>query len=190
MSSEIEANSPFIGEKVKLRAVEMDDLDDIMQHWNTYEMRISLGRYIPESRQQREEWIKKVTKEMQKGEAYNFAVIEKETEKFLGIAALKRVNNISRTAFMSVAIYNPKDQGRGFGTDSVKCILKIGFDVLNLHRIELHVYDFLESGKHIYKKLGFKETGVRRKASFVAGRYVDDLVMDILVDEYRKLNPI
>ncbi|MCE7738881.1 MAG: GNAT family N-acetyltransferase [Candidatus Heimdallarchaeota archaeon] len=190
MSSEIEANSPFIGEKVKLRAVEMDDLDDIMQHWNTYEMRISLGRYIPESRQQREEWIKKVTKEMQKGEAYNFAVIEKETEKFLGVAALKRVNNISRTAFMSVAIYNPKDQGRGFGADSVKCILKIGFDVLNLHRIELHVYDFLESGKHIYKKLGFKETGVRRKASFVAGRYVDDLVMDILVDEYRKLNPI
>ena len=67
--------------------------------------------------------------------------------------------------------------------------MKIGFDVLNLHRIELHVYDFLESGRHIYKKLGFKETGVRRKASFVAGRYVDDLVMDILEEEYRKLNP-
>ncbi|OLS29648.1 MAG: hypothetical protein HeimAB125_21730, partial [Candidatus Heimdallarchaeota archaeon AB_125] len=49
MSSEIDFKSPFIGGKVKLRAVEMDDLDDIMEHWNTFEMRIGLGRYIPES---------------------------------------------------------------------------------------------------------------------------------------------
>jgi len=125
---------------------------------------------------------------MQKGEAYNFAIIKKETDKFLGIAALKRVNNVSRTAFMSVAIYNPENQGKGFGTDAARCIMKIGFDVLNLHRLELHVYDFLESGRHIYKKLGFKETGVRRKSSFVAGGYVDDLVMDILEEEYRELN--
>ena len=110
MSSEIDFKSPFIGGKVKLRAVEMDDLDDIMEHWNTFEMRIGLGRYIPESRQQREEWIKKVTKEMQKGEAYNFTISEKVTNEFLGIAALKRVNNVSRTAFMSVAIYNPENQ--------------------------------------------------------------------------------
>ncbi len=190
MSSEIEFKSPFIGKKVKLRAVEMDDLDDIMEHWNTYEMRIGLGKYIPESRQQREEWIKRVDKEMQKGEAYNLVILEKETGKFLGIVALKRVNYVSRTAFMSVAIYNPENQGKGYGTDAVECIMKIGFDVLNLHRLELHVYDFLVSGRHIYKKLGFKETGVRRKASFVAGKYVDDLVMDILVEEYRELNPI
>ncbi len=190
MSSEINKESPFIGSKVILRSIELSDLDAIMEHWNTYEMRIGMGRYIPHSRTEREEWIKKTHEEMKKQESYSFAVIEKDTEEFLGVGALRKVNNINRSASMSVAIYNLENHGKGFGTDAVKCFLKIGFNVLNLHRIELHVYEFLESGRHVYEKLGFKEVGVRRKASFIAGRYVDDLIMDILEDEFREKYPI
>ena len=111
MSSPQDKESPFIGKKIKLRSVEKTDLPDIMKHWNTYEMRIGLGGYIPESASQREEWINKITDEAKKGESYNFAIINKENDEFLGIIALKRVNNISRNASMGVAIYNPENQG-------------------------------------------------------------------------------
>ena len=65
-------------------------------------------------------------------------------------------------------------------------MLLIGFDVLNLHRIELHVYEFLERAIHVYEKLGFKKSGVRREASYIAGEYRNDLVMDILEKEYKR----
>ncbi|MCE7743402.1 MAG: GNAT family N-acetyltransferase [Candidatus Heimdallarchaeota archaeon] len=189
MPTEISKESPFMGSKVLLRSLELSDLDSIMEHWNTYEMRIGMGRYIPKSRADREEWIKKTHEEMKKQESYSFAVVNKETEEFLGVGALKRVDKVNRSASMSIAIYNPENQGKGFGTDAVECLLKIAFNVLNLHRIQLHVYEFLKSGIHIYKKLGFKHVGVRRKASFIAGRYVDDLIMDILEDEFREKFP-
>ena len=112
MSSEISKESPFIGKKIYLRAIEISDLDAIMEHWNTYEMRIGMGRYIPSSRHEREEWIKKTNEDMKNEKSYTFAVINKETEEFLGVGALKNVNKISRGVSMSIAIYNPENHGK------------------------------------------------------------------------------
>ena len=187
MSNSLFHDSPFIGERVKLRAVESSDLSDIMKYWNIYEVRIGLGRFVPESQIQREEWIKKITKENQEGNSYTFTIIEKQTEEFLGYCALRSINKVSRNASLSVAILNQEYHDKGYGTDTVKLLLRIGFDVINLHRVELHVFEFLKSGIHVYEKVGFKHVGTRRKSSFINGRYYDDLVMDILVDEYREL---
>jgi RimJ/RimL family protein N-acetyltransferase len=188
MTSIQDKKSPFIGEQVSLRAIELSDVSLMMEHWNTYETRIGLGTFIPDSSQQREEWVKEINEKRKKGESFIFAIVNKTTDEFLGVCSLTKVNKINKGAFMGVAIYNPEDHNKGFGTDAVKCLLKIGFDILNLHRIELHVYEFLESAIHIYKKLGFKEVGIRREASFIAGEYRNDLVMDILEDEFKKLH--
>lgn len=179
-------DSPFIGKKTLLRPIESSDLDNIMEHWNNYEMRLGMGSYIPNSKKEREEWIKKVDEDMKNQLSYTFAVVEKDTNEFLGVTALKRVDKTNKSAFLSIAIYNPENHGKEFGSDAVECILKIGFKILNLHRIELHVYEFLKTAIHVYEKLGFKHVGVRRKASFIAGRYVDDLIMDILEVEFRE----
>ena len=187
MSDSLFHDSPFIGDKVKLRAFELSDLPDIMKFWNIYEVRIGLGHKIPDSKDQVEEWIKKVTKENQEGTSYTFAIIEKQTEEFLGYCGLRRINKISRNASLGVAILNKEYHNKGYGTDIVKLLLKIGFDVINLHRIELHVFEFLKSGIHVYEKAGFKHVGTKRESSFVNGKYISDLIMDILVDEYREL---
>ncbi|MHA1810273.1 MAG: GNAT family N-acetyltransferase [Candidatus Heimdallarchaeaceae archaeon] len=188
MTSVYDIPSPFFGEKVKLRAVEMSDLSDIMNHWNSYETRVSLGKYVPSSSKEREDWIKEVNNQASKGEAFTFAIIHKGSEEFLGTVALKRINRINRGASLSVSIHNPENQNKGYGTDATRCILKIGFNVLNLHRIELHVYEFTANAVHVYEKLGFKKVGVRREASYIIGKYRNDLVMDILEDEFDELN--
>ncbi|MCG3226219.1 MAG: GNAT family N-acetyltransferase [Candidatus Heimdallarchaeota archaeon] len=186
MDDLIAKKSPFIGEKIILRAIERDDIDSIMEYWNTYETRVGKGKFIPESRKQREEWIEKTTKDAKQGKGFTFAIIEKLSDQFLGACSLKRINAVNRGAFLSISIYNPENHDKGYGTEAVKCLLRIGFDILNLHRIELHVYEFLESAIHVYEKLGFKKTGVRREASFIAGEYRNDLIMDILETEYNK----
>ena len=142
---------------------------------------ISLRRVYPG------DWIKKVDEQAMKGEAFTFAIIKKETEEFLGTVALKRVYMINRGASLSVTIHNPENQNKGYGTDAVKCILKFGFNVLNLHRIKLHVYEFTANAVHVYEKLGFKKVGVRREASYIMGQYQNDLLMDILENEFREI---
>jgi RimJ/RimL family protein N-acetyltransferase len=184
MDELIARKSPFIGERVLLRTIEYEDLPSIMEHWNTYASRIGRGRYIPESKKQKKEWITKVTQDAKLGKGYTFAIIDKDSQEFLGECSLKRINFVNRGAFLGVSIYNPKNHNKGFGTDATKNILEIGFNILNLHRIELHVYEFLESAIHVYEKLGFKKIGIRREASFIAGEYRNDLIMDILNREY------
>ncbi len=187
MTSVYDIPSPFSGEIVKLRAVELSDLSDIMKHWNSYETRVSLGKYVPSSSKEREDWIKKVNEQASKGEAFTFAIVHKETEEFLGTVALKRINMINRGASLSISIHNPENQNKGYGSDATRCILKIGFNVLNLHRIQLHVYEFTSNAVHVYEKIGFKKVGVRREASFIIGEYRNDLVMDILEEEFNEI---
>lgn len=188
MTSIYDISTPFIGDKVLLRAIEISDLQDIMKYWNSYETRVSLGKFVPSSISEREDWIKEVDKEAKNGTGYTFAIVHKDTKEFLGTIALKRINMINRGASLSVSIHNPSNHNKGYGTDAVRCILKIGFNFLNLHRIELHVYEFTENAVHVYEKLGFKKVGIRREASFIIGKYRNDLVMDILEREYRELN--
>jgi RimJ/RimL family protein N-acetyltransferase len=186
MEDLIAKSSPFFGEKILLRIIERKDIDSIMENWNTYESRIGTGRFIPESKLQREEWIEKTHKQAKEGTGYAFSIISKKSKEFLGTCSLRRINFINRGAFLSISIHNPSNHDKGYGTDAVKCLLRFGFEILNLHRIELHVYEFLERAIHVYEKLGFKKTGLRREASFIAGEYRNDLVMDILRTEYNK----
>jgi RimJ/RimL family protein N-acetyltransferase len=182
--------SPYIGEKVKLRALEKDDLDSIMEHWNTFESRLGLGFLVPMSSMQEAEFIERAHEGAKSGKAYMFAIVHSKTDEFLGTCGIDSINTISRTAVLGIAIHNPANHSKGYGTDTMNCLLKFGFNILNLHRIELWVAEYNTVAIHVYKKVGFKEVGRKRESHFMQGKYYDLIVMDILEEEFRKINPI
>jgi RimJ/RimL family protein N-acetyltransferase len=160
----------------------------IMKHWNKIHLRRELGPVVPHSREERETWIRKTWEDRQKGTAYVFAIEELANGDFLGHASLKGVSKINRTASVSIAIYDDKKRGKGFGTDAMRVLLEIGFGYLNLHRIGLNVFNTNPRAHTVYEKVGFKKVGELRHTDFVEGKYVNDVVMDILEDEWRSLN--
>lgn len=177
----------FEGKKVRLRSFELTDLPDIMKHWNKIHLRRELGPVVPQSQEEREEWIRKTWADRKAGIAYAFALEDRELGRFLGHCNLNNVRAINRTASVSLAIYDENDRGKGFGTDAMKVILKVGFDYLNLHRIGLNVFHTNPRGIRVYEKVGFKKVGELRHTDYVEGEYVNDVCMDILEDEYHKL---
>lgn len=70
----------------------------------------------------------------------------------------------------------------------MKLMLDYGFGVLNLHRIELNVFDYNARAMHVYEKLGFKREGVQREALFYDHKYHDSILMSILEDGFRALH--
>ena len=179
--------SPYLGDKVTLRALEKDDLDSIMEHWNTFETRIGLGGVIPMSSMMETEFIESVHNRAKTGKAYIFAIEDNKTGEFLGTCGIESINNISRSAELGIAIHNPANHSKGYGTDTMRCLLKFGFNVLNLHRIELWVMEYNKRAIHVYNNVGFKEVGRKREAHFLQGVYHNIIVMDILEDEFRKI---
>ena len=73
---------------------------------------------------------------------------------------------------------------RGLGTDAMLTLLRFGFDEMNLHRIDLVVDADNERAIACYRKCGFIEEGRLRRVRYGRGRYVDQLVMGILQDEF------
>ena len=177
----------FDGEKVRLRSFEISDLNSIMKHWNKIDLRRELGPIVPHSRKEREDWIKKTWEDRRKGSAYVFAMEEIKSGRFLGHCSLNNVRDINRTASVSIAIYDNNDRGKGFGTDAMRILLRIGFDFLNLHRIGLNVFHTNPQAIRVYEKVGFTKVGELRHTDFVEGEYVNDICMDILEDEWRAL---
>ncbi|MGJ8524738.1 L-amino acid N-acetyltransferase AaaT [Halomonadaceae bacterium LMG 33818] len=71
-------------------------------------------------------------------------------------------------------------QHRGIGQRLLKEAIDYAFLWLNIERIELEVYPDNTAAIALYKKMGFEQEGVKRRAVFRAGRYVDVNIMALL----------
>jgi len=176
------------GKTVRLRSVELTDLDEIMKHWNTMELRNLVGTSPlgPASRNEEEEWIRNTWKERRERRAYTFAIEKTSDTRLIGTVSLFNCDWVNRFASLGIAIYEPADRGKGYGHDSINLLLDFAFNTLNLNRVELETYDFNQRAQRCFKKVGFKEVGRRRKTHFIDGEYRDTLIMDILREEWSK----
>ena len=158
-----------------------------MKYWNVYESRVGLGGVIPMSSMMEEDFIKHSHESAKNQKEYIFAIVNKETEEFLGTCGLGDFNWTARSGVLGLAIHNPENHNKGYGTDTMDCLLSFGFNVLNLHRIELWVMEYNKRAIHVYEKIGFKEVGRKREAHYLQGKYHNIVVMDLLKREFDEI---
>ncbi|HEX9680299.1 MAG TPA: GNAT family protein, partial [Anaerolineales bacterium] len=77
--------------------------------------------------------------------------------------------------------------GRGYGTDTMRILVRHGFDTLNLNRIFLRVYESNLRAMRVYDRLGFREEGRLRQDHYVDGTYEDTVIMGLLCEEWRSM---
>jgi len=174
------------GKRVRLRSFKLSDLDEIMRHWNNMELRNLLGSADrgPACHNDEEEWVRSTWKQRQERKAFTFAIETVAEGKLMGGTGLFDIDWTSRSATFGISIYDPKKWGKGYGQESTSLVLDFAFRILNLNRVELDTFDFNKRAHKCYLKVGFKEVGRRRKARFIDGEYRDDIIMDILRDEW------
>jgi diamine N-acetyltransferase len=180
----------YTGELVRLRALELSDLDDILKFYNTLELRRFLGPPIVRSRKFMEQWLHKVSiwKPWRDGHLY-LAIEEKETQDFLGIARVEDIMLPHNRAEAGISIYDPKKRGKGFGSDAMLVLLGIGFRILGLNSIYLDTMEDNERSIQVYEKIGFKRVGLLRETEYMDGAHKGLLIMDILRTEFMKKYP-
>lgn len=116
----------------------------------------------------------------------DFLIFTKESNKIVGEVVINDIYRNNRSASMRVAINRKQDFSKGYGSEAIILALNYGFGMLNLHRIELEVFDFNKRAMHVYEKIGFKREGIRRDGCFFYNKYYDMITMSILVDEFRE----
>ncbi|GIP51359.1 GNAT family N-acetyltransferase [Paenibacillus vini] len=108
-----------------------------------------------------------------------------ENDELIGDIALQDIDPYNRNCNIRIAISSLAQTGKGYGTEALNLMLDYGFGILNMHRIELNVFDYNPRALHVYEKLGFKREGVQREALYYNHEYHDSITMGLLEDEFR-----
>ena len=132
-----------------------------------------------------EETAKKyLQKSLESHDMYYFGIFLKDG-KFIGGTSFNSFDPINRAAILGITIGEKEYWNKGYGTEAVTLLLDYGFNVLNLNNVMLSVFSANKGGYRCYEKAGFKLIGRRRKARFLAGKYYDEIYMDILAEEFK-----
>lgn len=86
-----------------------------------------------------------------------------------------------------VLIGPPEMRGRGLGKKLMAELLRLGFMEMDLHRMELEVYDFNRSAIRCYESLGFRREGIRRECVRLGKEYWNSIWMAVLRREWNDL---
>mgnify|MGYP003530067608 CR=1 FL=1 len=118
---------------------------------------------------------------------YDFAItaVDDPQSRWLGEAVLKNIDRVNRCAGFRISLGGASQYGRGLGTQATRLVLEFAFGMLELHRVELEVYDFNPRARHVYEKVGFVVEGVRRDALWWDGAWHGAVLMAILAPEWR-----
>jgi ribosomal-protein-alanine N-acetyltransferase len=103
----------------------------------------------------------------------------------VGIAFLHAHAPDDRRARFAIGLFAPHLQGKGFGTDATRLVLRHAFDTMGLHRVDLRVLSFNAAAIACYLGCGFVEEGRERESCLIDGEWYDDILMGVLEREFR-----
>ena len=177
------------GRLVRLRGYEKSDLAAVMKWVTDEEVTRQLGAgalTFPVSSITEEQFIEAATHAATDPNNKVFAIETIAESRYIGAVDLRGINWIDRHAEVGIVIGDKSLWGKGYGTDAMRVIMRLGFAKLGLNRLWLKVFDFNHRAIKSYEKCGFKHEGVLRGDHFAEGRYHDTIVMGILESEYRE----
>lgn len=100
-------------------------------------------------------WLEKIQKEENR---FDFAIIKKEEETFLGEVVLNEIDWGQKSANLRIALCSQYFD-HGYGSEALQKVLKFAFKEKELEKISLEVYKINPRAVHVYKKLGFEIFG-------------------------------
>lgn len=175
------------GTRVSLRPVEPADAWVLAACNNDPDVRVSFFTHTPTTIHLQTERIKGF---YQAGSDYiPLGIWVEEQNVLIGVTALHRVDLVSGAAVFSICIADTAWWGKGLAKEATELMLRYAFDVLNLHRVQLHTWVGNQAGVAIYESLGFRREGILREAMKHDGVWCDFHVMGLLEKEWRKRKP-
>ncbi|MDY6876133.1 MAG: GNAT family protein [Chloroflexota bacterium] len=173
----------ILGDKVRLRPIERDDLPRFVEWFGDPKVRRHLALYLPFSLAQEERWFENLQGRLERQEDVVLA-IETAERVHIGNIGLHSINWKDRHTELGITIGEKAYWDQGYGTDAIRTLLGLAFHQMNLHRVILRVDVDNGRGIRCYEKVGFRREGTLREVVFREGKYHDQYVMSILRSEF------
>jgi len=176
--------SMILGERVRLRAVEREDVKKYYDWVNDPEVTHYLSLYLPMSSLDEEKWFEEAQKRDPNQKPLAIEVRDGDGWKLIGNCGVFGIDWVNSSGELGIMIGDKSVWGHGYGTEVMGLLLRHGFETLNLHRLYLRVYADNPRAIRAYEKAGFLHEGRLREAVYKHGKYDDVLFMSVLRAEW------
>jgi len=177
----------ILGERIRLRAVEREDLPRFVEWFDDPEVRAGISLFMPLSLAEEEDWYEGMLKKDPIEHTLSIDVHKGDEWTHVGGCGLFDLQPQSRRMELGIIIGEKSYWDQGFGTDVTRTLLGHAFETLNLNRVVLRVFETNSRATQVYKKIGFIEEGRLRQDHFIDGQYVDVVIMAILCEEWHTM---
>ena len=170
------------GARVSLAPLREADVDKLFGWINDRDEVLLGAAYRPVHESAHREWIKETVR---RPDTVIFAIRAAPDERLVGYVQLVGIDPRARSAELRIRIGDRDARGQGVGLEAGGLILRHAFEDLNLERVWAHVFPTNEPVRRGARRLGFQEEGRLRRAAYLAGEYVDVIVIGILRSEFQ-----
>lgn len=174
----------IVGDKCYLSPISIDDTELFTEWLNDFEVIKGLGTVSQVITIDSE---RDFIQDIGKNGKQIFGIVDLKSDKLMGDCGFITIDQLNRKAEFGIFIGDKSFWAKGYGEEATRLILDYGFNILNLHNIILHVYSYNKRAIRVYEKCGFKEIGRRREAKIIAGKMYDEVLMDILDNEFESV---
>ncbi|MFI6012456.1 GNAT family N-acetyltransferase [Streptomyces sp. NPDC051243] len=171
--------------RLELRELTIEDVDAVLAIYGSPEATEHLS-FEPRTREQVSEIVaRSVASATAKPRSeYALAVVERGTNELIGFGRLAMDPHQPRGATFGFAL-RPNAWGVGYGRETVRLLLGLGFEELDLHRIWGARSPHNEASAKTMTAAGMVEEGTIRGHINKAGQWRDSVVHAMLEDEWR-----
>ncbi|HLD00575.1 MAG TPA: GNAT family protein [Candidatus Nanoarchaeia archaeon] len=170
---------------VRLRSLEMSDLDNIMRWVNDPEVVGNFANFkIPISREEEKKFLEKTLA----SETDRVFAIENEQGDYVGNVGIHQIHWPSRVGRLGLIIGAKENWNKGYAETAVNEVLGLAFNHYNLHKVWGMVWEDNPKTRHLYiDKCSFKVEGILQDEYFHQGKYHNIIRIAMLEDDYRAL---
>jgi RimJ/RimL family protein N-acetyltransferase len=175
------------GDRVRLRAIEPEDVDDFVAADEDSEAARSGWRlFPPRSAWAAAELVQQATQQSNDNDVFRLAIDAVATHQLVGTINTHGCEPIAGTCSYGITILRGA-QRQGFGREAVVLVLRYLFGERRYQKCTVGVYSFNDVSAGFHEALGFQLEGRIRRAHFTAGSHHDELLYGITVEEFEKL---
>jgi RimJ/RimL family protein N-acetyltransferase len=169
------------GRRVVLRTIRWDDLDDLLEMINSLvEEEADIVRAEKVSRAEEIDWLAKALSRLEKDEVF-YLVAEVDGKVVANSEISRGYSSYDRhVGGIGIAIrHGFRDVG--IGTEMMNTLVKQA-RAMGLKVLKLSAFENNKRAIQLYEKVGFVQTGRIPKEFFKEGKYVDELIMTLLLE--------
>ncbi|MFJ2008628.1 GNAT family N-acetyltransferase [Streptomyces chartreusis] len=172
-------------QRLSLRELTVDDVDAVFAIYGDPEATEHLS-FEPRTREQVGQIVARsiASATTEPRSEYALAIVERDTKALFGYGRLAMDPHQQRAATFGFAL-RPDAWGVGYGLETVRLLLGLGFEDLGLHRIWGARSPLNEASAKTMTAAGMVQEGTIRAHIQKAGRWRDSVVHSMLDDEWK-----